>query len=389
MFRTIGDKTERADEPKETNANVMAEKISFMPSLSNRQDKSLDYLRAIAALLVVGFHASIIYPKIPAISNWPFFAVIRQGYTGVSLFLVLSGFLFMKLGLERGFPEKIKNFYLNRLLRVGPLFLVIYILATAINRNSFEPGDLIYLLVTNIGSPPTSDQFITGTAWTISLELFFYIIFPFLGKFAQKGGLKYLAKLFIIALFLKAALYISSEHFQLAMYSTLIGRIDQFLFGMAGAIMIHNKIIRIDKWKARLLSSGLALLLIPYSIWLEGHSPLGSNENTYFWLLIPSAEALLFTGIIIFSFEGCTRYVKAIDSPLTRIAASSYSLYLLHPAALKLVEWLSDRSNYLNLTLPIELVAIFGLTLSLFIAEISYQTIEKPFLKLKKPETNS
>ena len=357
-----------------------------MPFLSKRQDKSLDYLRAIAALLVVGFHLSIIYPNLPAISNWSFFAVIRQGYTGVSLFLVLSGFLFMKLGLERGFPENLKNFYLNRLLRVGPLFFVIFILATAINRNNFEPGDIIYLLVTNIGSPPTSDQFITGTAWTISLELFFYIIFPFVGKFSSTGGLKYLAKLFIIILFLKVALYISTDNFQLAMYSTLIGRIDQFFFGIAGAIIVHYKIIRIGKWKATFSSSILVLMLIPYSIWLEALSPLGSNENTYLWLLIPSVEALLFTGIIIFSFEGCTRYIKAIDSPLTRIAASSYSLYLLHPAALKLAEWLSNQTNQLNIILPTEFMAIFGLTLSLFIAEISYQTIEKPFLRLKKPE---
>ena len=138
-----------------------------MPTLSERQDKSLDYLRAAAALLVVGFHSCIVFPGLPLISDWAVLAIIRQGYIGVSLFLVLSGFLFMKLGLERGLPHNLGNFYINRLLRVGPLFLVIFTLATAIGRNNFEPGDLIYLFITNIGSPPTSDQFITGTAWSV------------------------------------------------------------------------------------------------------------------------------------------------------------------------------------------------------------------------------
>ncbi|MDC0303355.1 acyltransferase family protein, partial [bacterium] len=203
-----------------------------MPTLSERQDKSLDYLRAAAALLVVGFHSCIVFPGLPLISDWAVLAIIRQGYIGVSLFLVLSGFLFMKLGLERGLPHNLGNFYINRLLRVGPLFLVIFTLATAIGRNNFEPGDLIYLFITNIGSPPTSDQFITGTAWSVSLELAFYWIFPYLGRFTRSGGIKYLANLIFLILFLKIAVFVSSDNFQLTMYSTLIGRIDQFFFGM-------------------------------------------------------------------------------------------------------------------------------------------------------------
>lgn len=128
-----------------------------MPWLSARQDKSLDYLRAAAAILVLGFHVNIMFPNMPALGDWPVFAVIRQGYIGVSLFLVLSGFLFMKLALERGLPNDLKNFYANRLIRVGPLFVIVFLLATAINRDTFTPGDIIYLFVTNIGHPPSSE----------------------------------------------------------------------------------------------------------------------------------------------------------------------------------------------------------------------------------------
>lgn len=128
----------------------------------------LDHVRAIAALLVLAFHLTLVFPGIPLLNSFWGLALLRQGYVGVSLFLSLSGFLFMRLALERGLPEDVMGFFRKRLLRVAPLFIVVYVLAVSIHRDAFRPGDLGYLLITNIGQPPTSESFATGPAWSIS-----------------------------------------------------------------------------------------------------------------------------------------------------------------------------------------------------------------------------
>ena len=166
---------------------------------------ALDHLRLLAALLVLVFHTFHTY-----FGQWqpaPYAAVlglVTEGHTGVALFFVLSGFLFMTIALQ---AEHIAYgaFMRNRLLRIFPLFLFFFFVAISLQRDTFRAPDALYVLFSNIGKPPTSEHFITGAAWTISVEFTFYLVFPFLARFVRAEGAAYLLRLLLLMAVVKWA----------------------------------------------------------------------------------------------------------------------------------------------------------------------------------------
>src|SRR4028119_1551759 len=84
----------------------------------------LDHLRALAILLVLGFHyqrSNFGHPDwVTKLNN--------IGWTGVDLFFVLSGFLIASQlfqQINNSQTISIKNFYLKRFFRVIPVYLVV------------------------------------------------------------------------------------------------------------------------------------------------------------------------------------------------------------------------------------------------------------------------
>src|SRR5436853_2744435 len=93
----------------------------------------IDGLRAIAALWVVFFHihafSSAQFPQIP---GFDFF--LRSGSTGVSLFLVLSGFcLYLPFAAGKQGRFKTGSFFVRRARRLLPAYYCSLGLALALN----------------------------------------------------------------------------------------------------------------------------------------------------------------------------------------------------------------------------------------------------------------
>lgn len=363
----------------ETPGDSGVERQESLPALNRWHAPALDHVRALAALLVLAFHLQLRFPAIPVLATSELLALLRQGYVGVSLFLTLSGFLFMHLALERGAPRDYWQFLRNRLLRVAPLFIVVYVLAISIHRELFRPGDLVYLLITNIGKPPTSEHFVTGPAWSISLELAFYLIFPLLVRFVLQGGLTYLIRLTALLLVFKVVAFVVSDAGKLVMYSTLIGRLDQFLIGMAAALLTFRS-RRLPRAVWRLALTATIASLLGYGVWLERHAAYPSSGNPWQWILLPSLEALLFASLIACSLRARLPVWRWLDAGLCWIALISYSLYLLHPLPIVLVESLRQRGG---VRLGDGWAALLCTVLALALSALSYHTIEAPFLQLK------
>jgi peptidoglycan/LPS O-acetylase OafA/YrhL len=138
--------------------------------LALRRFPALDGLRAIAAVLVVFFHYGG--------PDW------LQGWAGVQLFFVLSGFLITTLMLreERGTGRiSLKEFYLRRAFRILPVYIVI-LLITAV-------GSWLYGTFTSNGIGPALKHFLTftnefagaspyGQSWSLGIEQKFYLVWP-------------------------------------------------------------------------------------------------------------------------------------------------------------------------------------------------------------------
>src|ERR671912_2212734 len=101
----------------------------------------LDHLRFAAAALVVAYHFA--YGSIPADTRNPILLVIKQGYNGVSLFMVLSGFILTRICLHKEIDYR--SFLFNRLLRIYPLYILIVFAAASSGGRSMGFGSFIAL----------------------------------------------------------------------------------------------------------------------------------------------------------------------------------------------------------------------------------------------------
>src|ERR1700733_6281618 len=87
-----------------------------------RNIPSLDGMRAISILLVIGAHSS------ENLSRWiqvPLSSYVLIAHTGVSVFFVISGFLITSLLLKELHATgtiNLKRFYMRRALRIFPAF---------------------------------------------------------------------------------------------------------------------------------------------------------------------------------------------------------------------------------------------------------------------------
>lgn len=150
---------------------------------------ALDGVRALAFLIVLTLHMSIMtgqlglwnQDKRPFVS-----ALFAAGFSGVTLFFVLSGFLLFlpyaqSLLFQKSWPS-IKIFYMRRILRIWPLYffsLFIFIMAGHPNFiNPHEWKNLLPFLTFTMGFQ--TSQVIDGPYWSLAVEFQYYILLPFL-----------------------------------------------------------------------------------------------------------------------------------------------------------------------------------------------------------------
>lgn len=180
--------------------------MSFWRRIMNKQTQvlptylpSLDGLRALAAWLIVLYHA-----KAPMMSG---------GYMAVDVFLVLSGFLITRLLMAENESTGTINynaFTLRRLRRLMPallLMLLAYLIAapfffdyapwTSHARDAFWTS----LYVINYATVFGDKVVLLGHVWTLAVEMQFYLIWPLLFLLIRKAPVR-VSLLVVFALFL-------------------------------------------------------------------------------------------------------------------------------------------------------------------------------------------
>jgi len=139
--------------------------------------------------------------------------------------MTLSGYLFAKL-LD-GKRIKYGEFLWNRFLRLAPLLFFVLIISGLYLCSKGIPASYYCLQIIRGLIFPT----LPGACWSITIEFHFYLLLPILLYLGRKS--KY--SLFLIiccAILLRLFLYNETGQIQHLAYSTIFGRIDQFLFGM-------------------------------------------------------------------------------------------------------------------------------------------------------------
>jgi exopolysaccharide production protein ExoZ len=138
---------------------------------------SLQALRGVAALLVLLFHFTMTLEALTKINFLN--GVFRFGNSGVEIFFVLSGFIISFTSHSLIDSGRVREYLLKRTTRVYPiywvvicLFLVPAFFLRLHGTYDFSASNLFttFLLVPN-------HQMINGVSWSLSYELYFYLLF--------------------------------------------------------------------------------------------------------------------------------------------------------------------------------------------------------------------
>ena len=349
-----------------------------------RYDPSLDHIRFLAFFLVFGYHIYGQYVPFGKASKISLFTgIITEGYTGVALFFVLSGFLFMSIALDAD-RLHYRGFIFNRVLRIYPLFLFIFFIAISINTTSFTPASIFYIFFTNLGGPPTSASVVTGAAWTISVEFTFYLVFPFLAAFAKQRGPAYLLQLLLIMLVIRLVAYAVSEQPTGMYYSTLIGRFDQFLIGMLAAQVTSRLSITLRLSRMVLAAGAVAIVVM---VWVQGrHAPLAQMQHKQpLWIVWGVIEAACWATFIVGYSRASISWPPLLRGWLRRGGELSYSLYLMHMiAVMLLLRYVGPlAAGYGNWVLFM-VNGSLALALTWAVSSLTFRAIEQPFQSMRR-----
>ncbi len=369
----------------------------------------LDILRGIACLLVYFHHLPIC--RILGIDLLP------NGYCGVYLFYVISGFIISvgydyqiiysnNLTLENllnSFEQnkpKIYQFWYRRFIRLFPtlLFLAIVSLILLIRegiRN--HEVKLIILLLSFIkywlglcflnhdySYISTSSAFVAiKTVWSLPGEILCYIFFPILISFRKFST--YLVYFIIASLFIKITFFNSLRDF----YPTILGHLDEFCIGVF--IGLFYKKISINKSWLKIFVIISLSNLVPWLKYPQSHM--------HYLSIIISSAILVYAS----SLQNGILNWRIFGRFLNYVGRRSYFVYLTHMSAnyimygkaKMLYKYLAQysvsinnllmKNKYATLDNYYHLVLLF---IVLAFAEIFHRYVEIPFNKKYKNKSS-
>ena len=331
----------------------------------------IDGLRGVAICAVIFQHAFShgISQTLVASGVVRFPYLLDDGWMGVSLFFILSGFVLSLpyTGAETKFydPAEAIAFYRRRARRLLPLFAIGCLVGYLLKH---PPLDSLLRALTTM-SMFSADEFfprVNGPFWTLMLEIWFSISLPALMIAAARFGYWRVfavaaATALIVRLF-GTQLHFPDPHINL-LKDSVPARIDDFIVGMLIAKLYRDGQLRTLRW---LCLPGLALVLISGLSW-----DLIVQGTASRWLggLLNLITSTGFACVIISCLAQHSISARAISwPPLRVIGAMCFSLYCWH---FLIVEMTNPNS------LEIGRVALFLLTTA-GISLLSYRFIEFP-----------
>lgn len=317
---------------------------------------ALDGLRALAVTAVVLTHV--------APGSCP------GGWVGVDLFFVLSGYLITRLlGAEVGRSGRIRyaRFYLKRVLRLAPAFVVLLLAAVAAALVSSDRlGNLeavavaaLYLMNWNAAFGWLPQGYLSHT-WSLAAEEQFYLLWPALLMLViHRRPTVWIMAGLALALAWRTALIIEGAGLE-RVYHGFDTHADPLLIGCALGITPMTEAAR--RWAARWAAIPAAAILL-IIVCLEATSAWAQSLGTL-------ATAIASAWLIVAALEpGWLRRWTSLGL-LTFTGRISYGWYLWHPF---LIFMLAGHGVPAIVTVP----------LSYLVAVASFYGIERRFLRRK------
>ena len=349
----------------------------------------LDLVRAIAIVLVLARHGyrAIAAPSDP-VAPWQ--AFLLNGWVGVDLFFVLSGYLISQHLLRHGIGTgrfEFGRYVAVRALRIVPAYLAVMGLIVA---SAFP----FYVIDGNLLGIRIGYHFlflqdylpsnINVVFWSLGVEEKFYLIAPVLVWFALSrgsvaGSLAIIFCLFALSPVCRAVTYmvqpgaLSYEMFFQLLRSPFHMTLEPLMIGVAIAIVRHAGAFAPSPQRGARLIVIAVIALTAFLASSDFMRSIDSFDVIAQPPIIAGLCGLLTLGAVMM---GKTRL--PFEPPVRVVARLSYSLYLVHYPLVPLALVIAQSGEYRSL-----LFWSAYLGLSATYACLLHFSVEKPFLLLK------
>ncbi len=284
----------------------------------NERILHIEKLRAFSIALVFLFHLQV--------------AGFQNGFLGVDIFFVISGFLMAKLYGDISSKADLLDYFRRRMARILPAYYATILLTVCVSFFLLLPHEIQMVMeqslwaaffLPNIGYWTDTSYFDHTNLrpllnlWSLGVEIQFYLLFPFILFVARRSGA--LLLLLAVGSCLEYALLTRVDP-ESAFY-LLPGRLWEFLAGYYAAQFLGSEIrqrIPRPQLTGTLAVIAIALLLILL--------PSVSRDYTFSATLL---VVLLTTVAIVCGFSTGDED-SAFSRVLVQIGKYSYSIYLIH-----------------------------------------------------------
>jgi len=336
---------------------------------------TIDGLRGFLALAVFVFHLLVTHRFIETgiwdVPDSRFYALL--GPVGVSLFFMITGFLFWEKMLRAKGRPRWRELYIGRLFRIGPMYLfvvlvMLYIVFTRTGFQLHESADVVagsvlqWLALGMIDTQPDVNGYrathvLAGVTWTIWYEWAFYASLMATAVFAR-GRAQLIFVFAALAACLGGKILLSVDAMGIAVL---------FLSGMAVASLLHENI------RPRISNN------VSSTIALASMGVVFLTSDTGYGTLSAMLLALFF----YFVCSGTSVFGLLTTTPARRLGNISYSLYLMQGLVLTLVFAIAPLRDFAMASPQQYWVAsIVCVCVLLLGAALGYALIERPGIAL-------
>jgi peptidoglycan/LPS O-acetylase OafA/YrhL len=334
-------------------------------------------LRALAVIVVVGYHARV--------------AGFAGGFVGVDVFFVVSGYLITRLLLQELASNgriSLRGFWARRARRLLPASTLVIVATLLVGRSVLSPLALRSLATDAIAAATFVVNFVFANRlgdyfgaqagetapspllhfWSLAVEEQFYLVWPLVLVWLTRRARQYRRLLFVVTVAaatssILTAIWLTTTRPTWAFY-LLPARAGELLVGAALAIA-GTSLTRVPEWWRATAGwvglSGIAIAVVTF----DATVPFPGTA-----VLVPVGA----TALVLLAGVAPTRApapTHSLGHPVLQwIGRHSYAIYLWHWPALVLAE-----AHYGPLLLPGRLLVV---AMSVGLAVLSFRLVEDP-----------
>ncbi len=301
---------------------------------------------------------------------------LLEGTAGVSFFFIISGFIlslpFAENKLSKGQPVSLKKYFLRRVTRLEPTYIITLLLYFLLRVFVFQyetfgellphlGASLLYLHNIIYNSHST----INGVAWSLEVEIQFYLLMPILAYLYLIKNTS-LRRIILLALIIAGMFYSYAQQYHIAHF----GNKACYFFG--GMLLADLYVLDKKNYQQRIISFlGLGLLIA--AMFIPGY------YASVYWSLAKLACLLIFCWLALNS-SGLKKILSF--APIAIIGGMCYTIYLLHVGVLGVLRHQFAQLVFSNHTwINVSIHVIAALAAILVISGVFFLLVEKPTMK--------